>query len=363
MPWLACTDGAAARGRMHIADRSACALAAALVGGEPAAPIDEALRRDPGLRLWAQRRAAELGGPVVELEAQLAPWLACHLVEALDGTCSALGPTMATIETATVDPSWADPIAGADALLAGVVARLSRLRELESRFQQALETEKLASLAEFAAGAGHEINNPLAVISGRAQLLIRDESHPERRRELALMAAQAVRVHEMIADLMLFARPPQPRKAECDLSALLDTIVAELADSARQRQTELVRTGETAPLPACIDAMQITVALRALGDNALEAVGRGGRVEFGLRRFSAEGRELAEIRVADTGPGLPPEVRRHAFDPFYSGRAAGRGLGMGLAKCWRIVTHHGGTVTIDSDPGTATRFVVTLPVA
>ncbi len=82
--------------------------------------------------------------------------------------------------------------------------------ELRCAFDAALEAEKLEALAEFAAGAGHEINNPLTVISGRAQLLLRDEKDPERRRTLALIRAQAVRVNEMIADMRLFARPPEP---------------------------------------------------------------------------------------------------------------------------------------------------------
>jgi signal transduction histidine kinase len=90
---------------------------------------------------------------------------------------------------------------------------LVRLARLESDFQRALEFEKLEALAEFAAGAGHEINNPLTVISGRAQLLLREETNPERRHALALINAQAMRVYEMIADMMLFARPPRPELA------------------------------------------------------------------------------------------------------------------------------------------------------
>ena len=78
-------------------------------------------------------------------------------------------------------------------------------------FERRLEQLKLEALADFAAGAGHEMNNPLAVIAGRAQLLLGDETDPERRAALALIWAQAQRVHEMIADAMLFARPPAPQ--------------------------------------------------------------------------------------------------------------------------------------------------------
>src|SRR4051812_19228303 len=103
----------------------------------------------------------------------------------------------------------------------------ARLAELEAQFQSELERQKLEALAEFSAGAGHEINNPLAVISGRAQLLLRSETHPDRRRELAVIHAQALRVHEMIADLMLFARPPAPARKHVDVPALFDGLVAQ----------------------------------------------------------------------------------------------------------------------------------------
>src|SRR3954468_13179505 len=89
-----------------------------------------------------------------------------------------------------------------------LAARLARLDELEHRFTSALEHAKLAALKEFAYGASHEINNPLANISTRAQALLAEEPHPERRKKLATIVAQALRAHEMISDLMLFAKPP-----------------------------------------------------------------------------------------------------------------------------------------------------------
>src|SRR5690606_20308915 len=91
---------------------------------------------------------------------------------------------------------------------------MTTFSELPPDLRALLEREKLEALAEFAAGAGHEMNNPLAVIAGRAQLLLKDETDAQKRRELAVIHAQAMRVHEMIADLMLFARPPQPRRSE-----------------------------------------------------------------------------------------------------------------------------------------------------
>ena len=229
---------------------------------------------------------------------------------------------------------------------------------LEKRFEEALQAEKLEAMAELAAGAGHEINNPLAVISGRAQLLLQDETDPERRRALALMNAQARRVFEMIADMRLFARPPEPTPEPTDLVELVDRVVDELGPQAAERATSLSRSGEPGPLVIDVDPTQLTVALQAVCRNSLEAIGHDGRIGIDL----SDGPEHVEIRISDDGPGIPPEVRRHLFDPFYSARQAGRGLGLGLSKCWRIVvTNHGGRIDVDSRPGERTVFTISLP--
>jgi signal transduction histidine kinase len=242
-------------------------------------------------------------------------------------------------------------------LLPAVVDKLACLNALETKFQETLEAEKLEAMAELAAGAGHEINNPLAVIAGRAQLFLRSEEHPERRRELALVNSQAMRIYEMIADMMLFARPPEPRKSPCDLSELVDDLVAELAARAAERQTELARVGAREPIAIEADATQLMVALRAVCDNALEALGQGGHIETSAQAVNGG----AQVVIRDDGPGISPEVRRHLFDPFYSGRAAGRGIGLGLSKCWRIVTNHGGRIEVDCGLGRGATFTITLP--
>jgi signal transduction histidine kinase len=238
--------------------------------------------------------------------------------------------------------------------------RLARLDELERSFDERLEAEKLEAMAELAAGAGHEMNNPLAVISGRVQLFLRDEQDPERRRELAVLNTQSLRVHEMIADMMLFARPPRPRIEQVELSPLIDRLLAEMSPLAQERSITLVRAVDAGPLLVAADPAQLMVALRAMCDNALRAIGRDGRIEIGAR-MAAPGDGRVEIIIRDDGPGIAPEVRRHLFDPFYSGRSAGRGLGMGLAKCWRIVTNHGGRIAVRGDIDRGAEFTIDLP--
>jgi signal transduction histidine kinase len=243
--------------------------------------------------------------------------------------------------------------------------KLRRLDELESHFEQLLQQAKLEAMYHLAAGAGHEINNPLGSIAGWAQLLLRDEKDPERRRSLARINAQAFRAHEMIADLMLFARPPEPVKAPFDLVTLVDEVISRLADEAAQQQTQLARREGPGAIPVVADRVQLATALRAVCVNALEAIGAGGHVHVTVRNESVDGTlpAGAAIVVEDTGPGIAPHVRPHLFDPFYCGREAGRGLGLGLSKCWRIVTNHGGRIDVHSEAGQGARFTIYLPAA
>ena len=261
---------------------------------------------------------------------------------------------------------WLAPADGLAGRLPALAAKLARLRELEDRFQETLEREKLEAMAEFAAGAGHEINNPLTVIAGRAQLFLREEKDPERRRALALMNSQAMRVYEMIADMMLFARPPKPEPETLDVLELVDGLIEEFSPHAARQETTLQRTSPNgpndpgnsdAPVRIEADGLQLTVALRAVCQNALEAIGGGGKIEI---RIEPGDREV-RIHVTDDGPGITPQQRRHLFDPYYSARQAGRGLGLGLSKCWRIVTNHGGRIDVASRPGQGAAFTITLP--
>ena len=253
---------------------------------------------------------------------------------------------------------WLRLVSPAAEVLPRLTARLARVADLEDRFQETLQTEKLESLAEFAAGAGHEINNPLAIIGGRAQLLLQDETDPERRRELALMNAQVRRAHEMIADLRLFSRPPKPEPETVDLVQLVDTLIDGMRGHAADRATKITRTGDAGPLDIEVDPAQLNVALSAICRNSLEAIGHEGHVEISLDGSAAE---AVRIRISDDGPGVEPDQRRHLFDPFYSARQAGRGLGFGLSKAWRIVTNHGGRIEVESNSGSGAAFCVVLP--
>ena len=223
-----------------------------------------------------------------------------------------------------------------------------------------LERQKLDALAEFAAGAGHEINNPLAIIGGRAQLLLREIEHPEHRRQLGIIVAQVKRAHEMIADIRFFARPPQPELQWFNLLAELQTLINEQMPLMEEAGVAFLAEIDPVIYPMIeSDSVLLHIAMSALCKNAREAVQCiGGTVQLYLRRVGY----VWEIIVKDDGPGVAEEVQSLIFDPYYSGREAGRGLGFGLPKAWRIMQLLGGSIRHEQPARQrGTSFILTLP--
>jgi two-component system, NtrC family, sensor kinase len=221
-----------------------------------------------------------------------------------------------------------------------------------------LQARKLCALAEFAAGAGHEINNPLAVISGQAQYLLGHEADPNRQRSLQTIIGQAHRIHQILLDLMQFARPTPPRKEVVNLPGLLREVTGSLSDLATERRVRLV-CPDPEPAPSLsADPAHIRAALTCLIRNAIEAAPADGWAGVRLENSAAH---HIDVVIEDSGPGLPVQLREHLFDPFYSGRQAGRGRGLGLSTAWRLVKVQGGNLRFVNLPNGPTRFVMSLP--
>ena len=235
------------------------------------------------------------------------------------------------------------------------VDQLQRALEEQCAGERArLQVKKLAALAELAAGAGHEINNPLAVISGQAQYLAGHETDPERNKSLQTIVNQAQRIHQILIGLMQFARPPAPQKQYVDANGLVRAVVESLQEPAHEREVKLVCPEPPAGLEIHADGGQIRLALAGLLRNAVEAASAEGWA--GIRILVTDDESL-EFIVEDNGPGPTATIQEHMFDPFYSGRTAGRGRGLGLATAWRLARQNGGDVVYAGHDAGITRFL------
>jgi signal transduction histidine kinase len=245
--------------------------------------------------------------------------------------------------------------------------------EFRERFEVELERQKLEAMAEFAAGAGHEINNPLAIISGHAQLLIREINNPEYQHKLATIITQVKRAYEMIADIRYFARPPLPVISEFDLVGEVNKIVEEqrlkLCETGQENYVEInFETVVESPFYIATDQIQLHIAIAAICNNARESLllknidgqlerNHSGRIEVSLIKSGNE----VKVSVEDNGIGISPEIRQLIFCPYFSGRQAGRGLGFGLPKAWRIIQQLKGSIKTETKKQEGTKFTITIP--
>jgi len=234
-------------------------------------------------------------------------------------------------------------------------------RRLQSAQSEIDRTRMLTSVAEIAAGAAHEMNNPLAVISGRSQLLAATLSDAKQRDNAKLIFEKSQNLSDIITALMHFAKPQPPRPSSCEIESIFRSSLdlAKQAVDLADRQIE-VRGGDLPP--AHVDGEQIAAALAEIVVNAVQATdAHNGRVVMSAS-FDAFGQRLV-LSISDNGCGMDEHVLRHAFDPFFSHKPSGRQPGMGLAKAVRWIESAGGTVRLESKPGAGTRAIVILPAA
>lgn len=235
---------------------------------------------------------------------------------------------------------------------------IESVRTLRCDEGQRLQRHKLRSLAEFAAGAGHEINNPLAVISVQTQTLLLGENDAERQDGLRKIIRQTERIHQILTDLMQFAKPPVPRRAEVDLRSIVADVFASHRPEAESKTLRYEWDEPRVPALVYADASMIRTALGCLLRNAIHAAESPGFVCIELSEVDG----AWVIAIENSGCGPTTRMREHLFDPFYSGRDAGRGRGLGLSTAWRLSQENGGDVRFDPRPDCPARFILALPV-
>jgi two-component system NtrC family sensor kinase len=239
-----------------------------------------------------------------------------------------------------------------------------RTADLRNAQEQLVRTEKLSSLGKLSASIAHEINNPLAGILTFAKLVSRtladgppdDARRATLQRNLALIERETQRCSAIVKNLLDFARERPMQQKALDARAPLDEALSLVANQFQTHGIEIARDLRAAP-DVLADFGQLRQAFVNIAINACEAMGSSGRLAVATRAA----KDAVEIEFTDTGPGIPPERLSKIFDPFFTTKE--KGTGLGLSVVYGIVERHGGTVSVESEPGKGTTFTIRLPVA
>mgnify|MGYP000864415262 CR=1 FL=1 len=231
-----------------------------------------------------------------------------------------------------------------------------RLRETEKELAR---TERLAELGMLSAGVAHEINNPLAIIRGNAELLQMSlQECSGCQEEVTEILQQTGRISRITASLLSLARQEQRQFVPFQVNELLDEILDQIVHQFSLELYEIVRAYQHVGLYVLGDREQLRQVFTNLILNGLQAMESGGTLTVQAELDPAG---LCSVKVVDTGAGIAPEQQERLFTPFYTTKQHGTGLG--LAISWGIVRNHGGTIDVQSVPGVGACFRVTLPGA
>ena len=241
-----------------------------------------------------------------------------------------------------------------------IIMVLERARSESERLHARLRAaERLATTGELAAGMAHEIRNPLAAIVN-ATALLTDEAgltSDERASTVAAIRTEARRLNRILSDFLQFARPQHVRRMPGDIREVVQHVSALIRDDRSRAPRVDVKVAVDPTVPRFpFDRDQVTQVLWNVALNGVQAMNGRGRLSVDVARVDGH----VALAVSDTGPGIPREVLPRVFEPFYSEKPNGSGLGLTIAE--RIVAAHGGRIDIESPPGGGTRVTLRFPI-
>jgi len=227
--------------------------------------------------------------------------------------------------------------------------------------KQMAHADRLASIGQLSSGIAHEINNPLGIIQGYTQLLLRGESEgSQRHNDLSTILKHAKNCKTIVEDLLNFARRSKPTAEDVDIHHLIDDALVFLEHRSKKADIDIQKQ-YAADLPRLrVDEKKIKQVLVNLVMNARHAVGEKGRIAIATTWETQNSR--AWITVRDNGYGIDPKHLKRIFDPFFTTKPTGEGTGLGLAVSYGIIKSHGGDIEVESDPAGGTEFRVMLPM-
>jgi PAS domain S-box-containing protein len=238
-----------------------------------------------------------------------------------------------------------------------------QVRDIQERHQmqeQMAQADRLASIGQLSSGVAHEINNPLGVILGYTQLMLRSESqNSERFKDLKTIEKHVRHCKSIVEDLLNFARRSEPKKEKVDIHRTIEDVLNFIRQNIGSSRIDFETAFDRRIPTVVLDEKKIKQVLINLLMNARHAVGEKGTIKVSTAWHPAQGR--LEIQVADNGYGIEEKHLKHIFDPFFTTKPTGEGTGLGLAVSYGIVKKHGGEIRVQSQPGEGSTFAVVLP--
>ncbi|KPK70099.1 hypothetical protein AMJ82_04000 [candidate division TA06 bacterium SM23_40] len=242
----------------------------------------------------------------------------------------------------------------------------SSLKERDEKLKEhaerrIMESERLATIGQLAAGVAHEINNPLGGILVYSHLLLEDTAEDDpKRANLEKIAGEATRCKDIIKGLLDFAHQTEPKIEPADLNRLVESALGLLEDQALFQNINVGRRLAPSLPEIMADGNQLVQVFINIMLNAAEAMeGRGDLLL--ATRLGGDGRYV-EVEITDTGPGIPEDVVEKLFEPFYTTKEVGSGTGLGLSISYGVIERHGGTIQVRSQVGEGATFIIRLPI-
>jgi two-component system NtrC family sensor kinase len=246
-----------------------------------------------------------------------------------------------------------------------VVALIEDVTEQKAFEAQMVQHEKMAAVGQLVSGVAHELNNPLTSVSGLAELLLSQQATmPAAQEHLRVIHEQAERAGTIVRNLLSFSRPGPAEIAPLDLGDVVRRTALLLQYEVHLQQVDLVTEVPPEPVTVLADRTQLQQVVVNLLTNALQAVasnppGRPRHIAIRAGRSA----DRVRVEVEDTGPGVPEDLVRHIFTPFFTTKGPGVGTGLGLAIAYGIVERHGGALSVHRSVSGGARFEVDLPAS
>jgi signal transduction histidine kinase len=235
--------------------------------------------------------------------------------------------------------------------------------EVQKMSQQLWQAAKLATMGELAASVAHELNNPLATLALRSELVlekltVEDPNRPS----LEVISKEVDRMANLVSNLLQFSRRNQSQTSNIDVCREVHDSLELFHHLVRGRNIEVI-TNFAADVPTIeADRQKLRQLFLNLLTNATDAMPHGGKLTVRAERGQIDDeKEAVVLQFVDTGTGIPPEHIDHIWDTFFTTKPEGKGTGLGLAICRRVIEEHGGTITINSEAGTGTTVTISLP--